>query len=150
MVTRTPDVSGGHLQPNDVLSGREQLAGLRQVLASSTNGWPGWQAKLQFPGESAAARYSARVKAVCQELATVWLVVSVLQEFSNTALAAVFPIAEAYRASISIPAACFHETWWEEINYFWSLSSQLSKCTDFSHEVQKLLGRQVNPDIPTV
>lgn len=38
MVTRTPDMSGGHLQPNDVLSGRGQLAGLRQVLASSTNG----------------------------------------------------------------------------------------------------------------
>lgn len=56
-----------------------------------------------------------------------------------------FPMAEAYRASISILAA-----WRGEINYFWSLSSQLSKFTDFSHQVQKLLGRQVHPDIPTV
>jgi len=95
MVTRTLEVTGGHLQQSDVLGGREQLAGLHQALASSSNSWPGWQAKLQFPGESAAAHYSAHVKAVCQGQATVWLVVSVLQEFSSTALAAVFPIAEA-------------------------------------------------------
>lgn len=90
MVTRTPDISGGHLWPSDVLSGREQLAGLHQVLASSTDGCPDWQAKLQFPGESAAVCYSAHVKAVCQQQATVQLVVSFLQEFSSTALAAVF------------------------------------------------------------
>lgn len=64
----------------------------------------------QFPGESAAACCNTRVKAVCQEQATVRLVLPVLQEFSDTALAAVFHTAEAYRASISIPTACFHET----------------------------------------
>lgn len=149
MVTRTPAVPEGHLQPSGI-PGHARAAGWST--SGTGKGYrllTGWQAEHHFPGEGAAgcSNPSAHIKAVCQQQVTVWLM-SVLQEFSTAALAPFFSVAEASRASVSIPVACFHKTWWRLMIFDvcpLSFQNILISVTRFRN-----LGRQVPPDIPIV
>lgn len=115
MVTRTPAVSEGHLQPSGI-------PGSESSWLEHVRHWQGVQMAHRMTGWTSFSwgrncsllqQVSQRQYQDCQPEADHSLAhVCPAGIFKCSSCSSFFSVAEASRASVSIPVACFHKTWW--------------------------------------